>query len=128
MQRRAFVVSSTLGSVALGFGQLHASTVLTPSASARAATRKILVAGGGFHESFIRWMAALTGKERPRLCFLPTASADRPGGIITWFRNCASLDVQPFVQGSFIASYRQTRAGRKCSSRWMGSSNRAAKR
>ena len=110
MQRRAFVVSSVLGSVALGSGQLHASTVLTPTASARAATRKILIAGGGFREAFIRYMAALTGKERPRLCFLPTASADRPDGIIAWFRNCASLDVQPFVQESFIASYRQTQS------------------
>jgi peptidase E len=39
---------------------------------------------------------------------LPTASADSAGGIIAWFRSCASLEVSPFVQESFIASDRQT--------------------
>ena len=53
-------------------------------------------------------MATLTGKKRPRLCYLPTASADSPSGIISWFRSCAPLDVEPFVQESFIASSRQT--------------------
>jgi peptidase E len=52
-------------------------------------------------------MAALTGKKRPRLCYLPTASADSPSGIVTWFKTCGSLDVVPFVQESFIASTRQ---------------------
>ena len=49
-------------------------------------TRKILIAGGGFGTAFIRYMAQLTGKPRPKLCYLPTASADSPAGIITWFR------------------------------------------
>jgi peptidase E len=109
MQRREFVVSSALGSVALGLGHLPSPGPAIPESPARAATRKILIAGGGFNEAFIRYMATLTGKERPRLCYLPTASADRPDGIVTWFRNCAPLDVVPFVQESFIASYRQTR-------------------
>lgn len=109
MQRREFVVSSALGSVALGIGQLPSAS-LKPEATARAATRKILIAGGGFREAFIRYMASLTGKKRPRLCYLPTASADRPDGIVTWYRNCAPLDVVPFVQESFIASSRQDRS------------------
>jgi dipeptidase E len=37
-------------------------------------TRKILIAGGGFGTAFIRYMAQLTGKGRPRVCYLPTAS------------------------------------------------------
>ncbi len=114
MQRREFVVSSAMTSVAMGLG-LRPSGALdaaslpdsTPAAAPSRATRKILIAGGGFRESFIRYMAELTGKDRPRLLFLPTASADRPDGIITWFRNCAALDVVPFVQESFIASTRQ---------------------
>ena len=114
MKRREFVVSSALSSVALAagrapFASLHAETDTesrTPSVTA--GTRKILIAGGGYGEAFIRYMAQLTGKKRPRLCYLPTASADRPDGTISWFRNCAPLDVQPFVQESFIASSRQT--------------------
>ena len=114
MKRRAFIVSSALGTVGLAGGlpaaeaqaELAASD---PRARDGAATRKILIAGGGYNTAFIRYMASLTGKPRPRLCYLPTASADSPTGIIGWYRNCAPLNVEPFVQESFIASTRQTR-------------------
>ena len=108
MQRRHFLLSLVFGSLALTSGQLRLDLdgVFGPAV----ATRKILIAGGGFGVAFIRYMAELTGKKRPRLCYLPTASADRPDGIITWFRNCAQLDVEPHVQESFIASTRQARS------------------
>jgi len=57
-------------------------------------------------------MAELTGKDRPRLCYLPTASADRESGIIRWYENCAPLDVIPSVQQSFISSYRMDQSWR----------------
>ena len=70
MKRREFVVRSAVGSVALGAGHLPFGSVksdsLEPTASA--ATRKILIAGGGFNTAFIRSMATLTGKQRPKLC------------------------------------------------------------
>src|SRR5437762_3091676 len=84
MKRREFVVSSALGSVALGSGRLSFGGLIPGVAESnseprtRVATRKILIAGGGYGEAFIRYMATLTGKPRPRLCYLPTASADRP--------------------------------------------------
>jgi peptidase E len=113
MKRREFLVTSALGSVGLGMSVsapvAAAGPAGPPAGQARStATRKILIAGGGFGRAFIRYLATLTGKERPRLCYLPTASADRPDGIVTWFRNCAELPVIPFVQESFIASPRQT--------------------
>ena len=73
------------------------------------ATRKILIAGGGYGTAFIRYMAQLTGKPRPKLLYLPTASADSPTGIINWYRACAPLNVEASHQISFIASYSQTR-------------------
>ena len=106
MKRREFVVSSALASAAMAAGRAPFAK-LQAEEPHTAATRKILIAGGGYGEAFIRYMAQLTGKKRPRLCYLPTASADRPEGIISWFRSCAPLDVQPFVQESFIASTRQ---------------------
>lgn len=109
MQRRQFVFSSAVGSLALWTGHRRVGD-LNAVSPIGAATRKILIAGGGFGQAFIRYMAELTGKKWPRLCYLPTASADRPDGIITWFRNCARLDVRPFVQESFIASTRQTQS------------------
>jgi peptidase E len=71
-------------------------------------TRKILIAGGGFVSApFIRYMAQLTGKPRPRVCYLPTAVGDHPDTIINFYKNCAALDVTPLVQASFIASTAQ---------------------
>ena len=114
MKRREFIVSSAAGAVGAGVtqqplaaGVSTAFSTMTTTSQA-AATRKILIAGGGFNDAFIRYMAELTGKPRPRLCYLPTASADSANGIITWFRNCASLNVTPLVQESFIASTEQT--------------------
>lgn len=71
-------------------------------------TRKILIAGGGFVSApFIRYMAHLTGKPRPRVCYLPTAVGDRPDAAINFYKACAPLDVTPLVQASFIASTEQ---------------------
>ena len=107
MKRREFVVSSALGTLGLGFGRLPAAHAA--GTQPRAATRKILIAGGGFNTAFIRYMAQLTGKPRPKLLYLPTASESNPQGIVTWFENCAPLHVEPSVQSTYIASTRQTR-------------------
>jgi len=41
----------------------------------------VLIAGGNFNTPFIRYMAELTGRPRPKLLYLPTASADSARGI-----------------------------------------------
>jgi dipeptidase E len=104
MKRKEFLVSSAVGSIALGTWELSLAG-LEPVKKTQSLNRKILIAGGGFGTAFIRYMAELTGKERPRLCYLPTASADSQSGTIHWFQSCAPLDVIPFVQESFISSY-----------------------
>ena len=102
MRRRDFLLSTITAAVA---------AAARPRAYARApqgrAVRKILIAGGGFGTPFIRYMAALTGKTRPKLLFLPTASADSATSTLAWYRNCAPLNVEPSDQVSFIASTRQ---------------------
>jgi dipeptidase E len=105
MRRRDFLRSTALGSVGLwtGLGGRGLGS-LVPT---RAAARKILIAGGNFNTAFIRYMAALSGKTRPKLLYLPTASADSQSGIIAWYKSCAPLNVEPLVQESFIASTRQ---------------------
>ena len=109
MDRRHFVVSSALGAASLAAKKLpNAGALSIPSGGA--ATRKILIAGGNLNTPFIRYMAQLTGKPRPKLLYLPTASADSPQGSISWFRNCAPVDCEPSVQESFIASTRQDRS------------------
>ena len=105
MKRREFLGASLTGIVG-------ASLASAPSVFAQAATsqRKILIAGGGYGTAFIRYMAQLTGKARPKLLYLPTASADSPSGVISWYRNCSTLTVEASHQDSFIASTRQTRS------------------
>jgi peptidase E len=111
MERRAFVASSTLGALGLASSSLAPVASLFPDPRpAPTATRKILIAGGGFNDVFIRYMATLTGEPRPRLCYLPTASADDPTGIIKWYQDCSALEVVPSVQRSFINSYQQTQS------------------
>jgi len=115
MKRREFLISSALGSVGIGASRVSAGGLDAHAIEGReqaggaSATRKILIAGGGFNTAFIRYMATLTGKKRPKLLYLPTASADSQSGTITWFRNCAPLDVEASSQESFIASSRMTR-------------------
>ncbi|MES2177083.1 MAG: peptidase E [Gemmatimonadota bacterium] len=115
MQRRTFLISSAMSSLGVAAASLPfagARELMAADASSvppRAATRKILIAGGNFVEPFVRYMATLTGKTRPRLCYLPTASADSPAGTIAWFKVCASLNVEAHVQESFIASDKQTK-------------------
>lgn len=113
MKRRDFLVSSAVGAVGAGATRLAAAAPLgdltteTPMAQVR---RKILIAGGGYGTAFIRYAAQLTGKPRPKMLYLPTASADSPQGIITWYQNCAPLNVEPSHQVSFIASTRQDKS------------------
>ena len=109
MKRREFLAVSGLGTLGLATRGLTGDLSFAGPVGRTAAqnrNRKILIAGGGFGTTFIKYMAELTGKERPRICYLPTASADGQGGSLRFFQNCAPLNVEPHVQNSFIASYR----------------------
>ncbi len=121
MIRREFLVTSALGTagaIANSMGsperRVHDATGVTaasdePVAPMRTerATRKILIAGGGFRTGFIKYMAELTGKARPRVCFLPSASADSVEASLSFYASCAPLNVEPHVQNVFIESLSQ---------------------
>ncbi len=70
-------------------------------------TRKILACGSGLTPPLLRYMASLTGKSSPRVCFLPTAVGDNPIYINTWFDRAIEAGLTPFVQRMFISSYEQ---------------------
>ena len=115
MDRREFLTATALGTAAFGAAHLpgaHFNPIEMPDETIPVATtasaRKILIAGGGFNRAFIRYMAQLSGKTHPRICYLPTASADSDAGIINFYQQCATLDVEPHVQRSFIESLSQT--------------------
>ena len=104
MTRRDFLASTLVATVAT------AARPLGFDARRKRATRKILIAGGAFGTPFIRYMAELTGKTRPKLLYLPTASADSATSTLSWYRSCAPLNVEPSDQASFIASTRQDKS------------------
>lgn len=110
MKRRDFLTSSAAAGIGVTLGASGAGAAADSTRKAQPVPRQILIAGGGFGTAFIRYMAELTGKDRPRLCYLPTASADSEAGIIRWYENCAPLDVEPSVQDSFISSYSTDRS------------------
>ena len=68
-------------------------------------TRTIFAYGGGFNKPFMRYVIALTKKDNPRICFVPTASADNANTILAWYAACEDLQMRPYVQHSFVASY-----------------------
>lgn len=63
--------------------------------------------GSGPSKAFIKEVINLTGKEKPRICYLPTASGDSERGIIRWYDLVHDLPVEPYVQRVWISSYSQ---------------------
>ena len=106
MERKEFLVNAALGAVGAGTTALPLGAA-EPTQQQGRPGRKILIAGGGFNTAYIRYMAALTGKKRPKILFFPTASADSPAATISFFRNCAPLEVEPSSQNVFIESLSQ---------------------
>jgi hypothetical protein len=66
--------------------------------------RTIFITGGNFGPTFINYVAALTKKPNPKICFIPTASADDPNSIIRWYQVCSELQVKPYVLRTFLNS------------------------
>jgi dipeptidase E len=66
--------------------------------------RIIFVSGGDFSKPFIKYVASLTNKPNPKICFIPTASADNPYAINGWYGSCVELPLRPYVLRTFINS------------------------
>jgi dipeptidase E len=65
----------------------------------------ILVSGSMSNDkAFIKYVAELTKKVNPKICYVPTASADNANSMVNWFINCADLPVRPFVMRTFLNS------------------------
>jgi peptidase E len=74
----------------------------------KAKPEKIIFAfGGGLNKTFINYVAQLTNKDDPSICFVPTASADNRRSIQDWFEGTSDMKLKPFVLKTFISSYQQ---------------------
>jgi dipeptidase E len=75
--------------------------------TSKTADKVIFIAGDSFEDSkpFIKYVASLTHKANPKICLIPTASADNPYGIVAWYSACVDLPVKPYVMRTFISAY-----------------------
>lgn len=79
--------------------------VQAQDASGRKQADKIIFVGGsGFNKVFINYVASLTNKANPKICFVPTATGDSPNSILTWYANCEDLPLRPYVLRTYINS------------------------
>ena len=67
---------------------------------------KIILVSGSMSNNteFIKYVAGLTKKTNPKICYVPTAAADNPYGIAAWYANCVELPVHPYVLRTFLNS------------------------
>ena len=66
--------------------------------------KTIFVAGSGLNKIYISYVASLTNKPNPKICFVPTATGDNPATISAWYTSCEGLPLQPTVLRTFINS------------------------
>ena len=70
--------------------------------------KQLFVYGSGrLVAAFVKYTAKLTGKEKPQLCFVPTASADDAEYIEKWRVVCEELGLEPHVLRVWVNSYEQ---------------------
>ncbi len=70
--------------------------------------KQLLIYGSGRHRlPFLRYLAQITEKENPNICFLPTASGDDKDYVISFYEVCKELPVTPHVLKVWINSYDQ---------------------
>jgi len=90
--------------VSLFQASLAQSVPIFSDTSKKQVDKTIFIYGGGMNKSFINYVAGLTHKPNPKICFIPTASADNPNSIVNWYTNCEDLLVRPYVMKTFINS------------------------
>lgn len=64
----------------------------------------LFVYGGQVNQEFVKYTAKLTGKPKPRICFLPTATGDALWYINYWYELCHDLEIEPHVLKVWISS------------------------
>jgi peptidase E len=64
----------------------------------------IFVWGGDINLKFVQYVADLTKKESPKICYLPTASADNPDNIKYWSNICNTLKIDTIILKVWVSS------------------------
>ena len=81
---------------------------LTVIAWARKPDQTICVSGGDINPKFVQYVVDLTGKPNPKVCYVPTASADNADNIAHWNDICRRISIEPHVLKVWVDSYKNT--------------------
>lgn len=84
--------------------------LLSPAQSPSGTKKTIFITGGDMSEPFLKYIISLTKKQNPKICFIPTASADNPSAINWWYRSCENLPMHATVQRLFISAYNEPKS------------------
>lgn len=64
----------------------------------------IFIWGGDINTKFVQYVADLTKKEHPKICYLPTASGDNPDNIKYWEIICNTLQLDTIILKVWVSS------------------------
>ena len=64
----------------------------------------IFVWGRDINTKFVQYVADLTKKEHPKICYLPTASGDNPDNIKYWENICNRLQLDTIILKVWVSS------------------------
>jgi len=64
----------------------------------------IFIFGGDINQKFIQYVVDLTKKQNPKVCYVPTASADNQENIKYWNFICKKLSIEPYVLKVWVSS------------------------
>ncbi|ASU32308.1 Type 1 glutamine amidotransferase-like domain-containing protein [Mucilaginibacter xinganensis] len=103
MIRRKFIRQSLIAATGAAFSNQIFALAPSPPKT----TKKILLTGGAYGPVWMNYLIKLTGKDKPKVCFLPTASGDSQAYINYWMESAKKLSIEPFVQRVFIESASQ---------------------
>jgi len=78
----------------------------TPDTTNQSAQKQgyIFVYGGEIKKEYIKFVAALTKKEKPKIGFFPTGTADNPQVINHFYYLCSALQVEPRIVYTWVSS------------------------
>lgn len=105
MNRKDFVKACALTTAGFALTGFKPGENFIPPA---AVTKKIFLTGGGFDLKTLHYIIGLTGKLKPKICFLPTPVGDSEAHITRWKAAAKELSFEPYVQKVFISSSEQT--------------------
>lgn len=102
MKRRDFI--QVAGGSTLILSSPALSSLNGSKSPEQSSKQKIFIYGGDFNVKFTNYLASLTRKNNPKICFLATGMGDSSEYITRWLQDCTGLQIQPFVQPMFISS------------------------